>query len=560
MSTLGKLIGVLLAVTMLTALLLAACGDDEESPSPSPTASPTPTASPSPTQEPSPSPTEPPGPQGSLTVAVSSLGAEVWLPNMSDFIDNYPVLSCYEFLCLTTPGTLDLEPGLAESWEASEDMKDWTFHLQEGVQWHDGWGEFTADDVAFSVELAAEEGSINSIVKFFREDIESVEVVDPYTVVFHMAQGNWEVPWNLNNASPHFPIVCKAYVEDVGEEKAARNPIGTGPYKFVSHSPGSSITFEAVEDHWRQTPYYQRLKIMAVPEEATRVAMLKTGEADIIDMSPLSIRSVEGTGDLSIFYSPSVVDYCIYFGGMYLPTEPTYDDSIPWVTDVNVRKAMAMAINRQEIVDYVFFGAADASNPLPMLYEGKPWTDPSWETYPYDPDAAKQLLADAGYANGFDVTIDTYETSGRVMGPAIAEAVAGYWDNIGLDVTINRLDWGAFYEKWKAREAMNMYTYAWKRPIEPGKAYYYTGNSFSWSPSPTFMLGPEFDALLTTAFTSLDEDERHQACRDFGQIVYEDYLTIPIVTAHAVYGANEKVGFWELPAFPAPMYYEYVTP
>jgi peptide/nickel transport system substrate-binding protein len=496
-----------------------------------------------------------------LVVDLTSLGNETWLPNLASYADNYVMESCYEFLCYTKPGTLELEPGLAESWEMSPDGMTWTFHLRQGVQWHNGWGEFTADDVQFSLELAKKEGSVNTLVAFVRNDVQSVEVADDYTVVFHMAKPNWEVPWNVNNVAPHFPMVCKAYVQDKGEDYASRNPIGTGPYRFVDHSPGSYIKFEAVEDHWRQTPYYKYLKIMAVPEEATRIAMLLTGEADIIDMLPTSREAVEEVAGLRVSVAPNVVEYDLYFGGLYLPETPTYDPTIPWVDPVNglkVRQAMALAINRQEIVDYVLFGTGKCTFPLPAFYEGMPWTKLEWTPYPYDPDTARSLLAEAGYPHGFPVTIDTWEIAGRVMGPSIAEAIASYWEDIGLDVTINRTDWGTFYAKWKAKQTLGCYIMPWKRPVEPGKQYYYTHTTVA--PSPILQISKEFDALVKANYDTIDADQRHQVLEEFGQILYDNYFQIAIATADALYGINDRVGAWELPAYPAAVYYEYITP
>jgi len=510
-----------------------------------------------------------------VIATVADLGNEVWLENRSDFIDNYPVLSCYEFLAMMKPGASgDLEPMLAESWQMSTDGKDWTFNLRQGVSWHGDWGLFTADDVIFSYELAKTDGttpingvtysaSRNSMVKFFRNDVASVEKVNDYKVIFHMTKASWEAPYNLANAAPHFPINCKAYVESVGETVAAGNPIGTGPYAFKEHVTGSYVLFEAVADHWRQTPHYKYLKIMEIPTEATRLAMLMTGESDIIDMIPASVKAVEDVAGLSVATSPDVVEYVMYYGGMYV--SPATPGTAPWnggpgdVNAAKVREAMAIAINRQEIVDYVFYGKASATSPVAQFQAGMPFTDTSWSLRSFDPTRAKQLLTEAGYPTGFSVTLDTYETSGRVMGPAIAEAVALYWGNIGLTVSINPIDWATFYAKWKAKAELDMYTYSWKRPVEPGKGMYYTMQTASWIPTPTVQWNTTLDGYLLTGFSALDASVRHQALKNAGQILYDNYLTIPIVFADSLYGIRDKVNNWTLPAYPAPMYYEYIT-
>jgi len=501
-----------------------------------------------------------------LVVAQASLGAEVWLPCFSGYTDNVAVISCYEFLINKIPGTLEDGPGLAESWEMVDtNGEEWIFYLQEGVQWHDGWGEFTADDVVFTWELImAHINEPGNTLRPFWQTVQSVEALGDYTVKITMmpGKGTWEMPDNLCNASPHNPIACRAYVEAVGEEEASRNPIGTGPYKFVEHVAGSYVKFEAVQNHWRQTPYYKYLKIVAVPEESTRLAMLITGEADIIDMGPQSVELVEEVSGLRVSVAPDVVDYCIFFGGMYATTDATYDPTIPWVgmdeDSLKVRKAMTMAINRQEIVDYVMFGAGAAENPVTMFYPGMAWTDPSWEADQYDPVAAAALLAEV-YPQGFSLTIDTYEEAGRTLGPAIAEAVAGYWGEIGITVTVNKMDRGTLYSKQLAKQALNCYTYPWKRPVEPGKAYFYIGPTYAYT-AMCEIGDSSLDNYYNAGYKTIDATARHDALLQVGQALYDNYLQIPIATAHAVYGVNDKVGSWELPGFPAPMYYEYITP
>ncbi|UCG83439.1 MAG: tandem-95 repeat protein [Dehalococcoidia bacterium] len=506
-----------------------------------------------------------------LIVAVASL-AEAWFNDISTFSDNFGMASCLEYLLNMEPGTSgDYEPGLATSWEMSEDGSTWTFNLREGVKWHPGpdgedYGVFTADDVIYNVEIGARVGA-NTADDVWRDFVDWVEEVDPYTVVFHMKEGeeSWELHTSLTNAAPHLPMHCKAYALDYGEAYAATHPIGTGPYKFVSMTPGSVVEFEAVDEHWRQAPYYKYLKLINVPEEATRMAMLMAGDVDITDMTPLSVYTVAGVEGFAAVEAPNVVEYDIYYGGMYVA--PNTPGTSPWVGGPGdedakkVRQAMAMAINRQEIVDYVFYGKATADCPIAGYEPGLPWTDPSWTVYPYDPAGAIALLAEAGYEDGFSLSLDTYVTSGRVMAPDIAEAVASYWEAIGLDVSINELDYGSFMGKWATKKTYDMYTYSWNRPYEPGKRMQYTFVTAAWSPVPIVQWNAELDGYVGTGVGDLDAETRHEALRNAGQIIYDNYLTIPIVFAHSLYGVNsDKVGTWVLPAYPAPMYCEDITP
>jgi len=503
-----------------------------------------------------------------LIVAVASL-AEAWFNDIATFTDNFGMAGCLEYLLNMKPGSSgEYEPGLAETWEMSEDGLTWTFYLRQGVKWHPGpngedYGEFTADDVIYNVEIGARVGA-NTQDDVWRDMVVSVTAPDPYTAVFTLNTPIWELDTSLTNAAPHLPIHCKAYALDVGEAAAAEHPIGTGAYKFVSMTPGSVVEFEAVDEHWRQVPYYKYLKLISVPEEATRMAMLMAGDLDITDMTPLSVYTVAGVEGFGAVEAPNVVEYVIYFGGMYVA--PNTPGTAPWnggpgdIDALKVRQAMAMAINRQEIVDYVFYGKATAECPIAKYEPGMPWTDASWTLYPYDPAGAIALLAEADYEDGFAVSLDTYVTSGRVMAPDIAEAVASYWEAIGLDVSINELDYGSFMGKWATKKTYDMYTYAWNRPYEPGKAMSYTFVTASWAPVPIVQWNAELDGYVGTGNSDLDPAVRHEALMNAGQIIYDNYLTIPIVFAHSLYGVNsDKVNNWVLPAYPAPMYYEDIT-
>src|SRR3990172_6498984 len=370
-------------------------------------------------------------PSGTLVVAVTSLGSEVWLPN-ADSPTMQWASSCYDFL-LYRDAAANIVPGLAESWDISPDGLTYTFHLRKGVQFHGGYGELTADDVKYSYDLATSTGTKNSVTLQWSRSMDKVEVLDTHTIRFSLKTYSVNFFSKLQREyMVTFPIVSKKYVEAVGIEQAGRKPIGTGPYKFVENVFGDHITFEAVENHWRQTPAFKTLIIKVIPDEASRINMLRAGGADIIEMSLGSKAEVVNAG-FKIKSSPGTVGYVVALGGQFLPTVPTFDATYPWVGDprdpqsweraLKVRKALNLAINRDEIVKTLLAGEGQALV-APQALPGSPMSALAEKPYPYDPEQAKRLLTEAGYPNGFTITMKLYASSGRAEAPDIGQAVA----------------------------------------------------------------------------------------------------------------------------------------
>src|SRR5256712_7333607 len=184
---------------------------------------------------------------------------------------------------------------LAEKWQVSDGGRTWKFHLRKGVRFHNGT-EVTAEDVRFTFASIAKEGSANSMAPEFRT-IKSMEVEGPYTITVR-----FDKPFvTLGNRVTQGLFASVAYIQskkhiEAGEDGAERQPIGTGPWKFVEHLRGDRIVYEAVDNHWRATPHFKRLVFLKVPEPATRMAMLRAGGADVIETGGGDVGGVEGGG------------------------------------------------------------------------------------------------------------------------------------------------------------------------------------------------------------------------------------------------------------------------
>ena len=235
-------------------------------------------------------------PEGTLTVAVATFGNERWLPNLYVGAEDVVLKPLWENL-LSRDGKGNLIPMLAERWEVLDAGRTWKFHLRKGVRFHNG-SEVTAEDVKFTFASIAREGSANSLAPEFRL-IKSMEIEGPYTISIR-----FEKPFvTFGNRVTHGLFASVAYIqskkhiETAGDQGAERQPLGTGPWKFVEHVRGDRIVYEAVENHWRAVPHFKRLVFLKVPEPATRMAMLRAGNVDVIEIGGEYVDELKKVGD-----------------------------------------------------------------------------------------------------------------------------------------------------------------------------------------------------------------------------------------------------------------------
>ncbi len=343
-----------------------------------------------------------PKPEGTLEIALPTAAEEGFLPWIGSGTQGIQWEIVYDYLIYTSPATGGSKPGLAKRWNYSKDYRTMTIWLQEGIPWQEGWGEVTANDVKYTLERCMEKTSSHTYAQEFRNLTKNIEVVGPYTLIFYLQKPSNTFWLMLTTANNGPPIVCKKYVETVGDNKAKENPIGSGSYRFVERRWGDYLKFEAVEKHWRLVPEFKYVILRVVPEASTRVAMLKTRMVDICDITPDKIAELQkaslGTYTLSSGYT-----VYLNFGGMLTPEDKRYRDGYhrmdPWA-DVRVREAMNIAIDRKAIAKAVYHGFA---KPLAVWMKSPGWD--GVQEIPFDPGKAKRLLAAAGYPDGFSFKI-----------------------------------------------------------------------------------------------------------------------------------------------------------
>ena len=473
------------------------------------------TAVPAPTAAPTAAPAVMVKPSGTINVGQKELGPYFGSPKLSGnpqiFLNNAaPVtetLGMYDF------DSNKVVPMLAESWDISADGTTWTYHIRKGVQFHKGFGEMTVADVVFSFEQirdSEKHARASNARKIFFADDGNQTTPDDYTWVVNSGVAFSDIPILELLSTPRATmawIVSKKQFEQDGEDEANRNTAATGPWEITEWRTGEFWRMAAVEDHWRQTPTFAELVEWEIPEESARVAGFKTGNLDTFVMALDSITEIEKVEGAMLLQVPNAGQAGLnIYGQTYLPARdgggkswPNYNTDLPWVSpnsDVNsaewetarkVREALSISIDRQTIVDELLLGFG---HPLALRDWGGPDEArlPARMVWDFDPEKAKRLLADAGYPNGFKLTLSP-ALRGAPSEVEACEAIAQYWDDIGLDVTFQNIPYGTLRPTFVARtyEGISCHSVSIRLAPVQGYANYLNDSVFSYGTEHPFL-------------------------------------------------------------------------
>jgi len=447
------------------------------------------------------------GPQGQLTWGIHTTLAPTWFDpaETQGIITPYMVLyALHDALVKPMPGQ-PLASSLAESWSASEDAQTYEFVLRQGAKFHNG-EPVTAEDVKFSFERYR--GAANKMLK---ERVAAIETPDARHVRFRLKE-----PWPdfityYIGATGAGWIVPKKYVEQVGDDGYKKAPIGAGPYKFVSYTPGQELVLEAFEGYWRKTPNVKRLVFRVIPDESTRLAALKRGEVDIA-------YSIRGELAEEIVHSKGLtLKPVLILGTFFLYFADQWDPKSPW-HDVRVRRAANLALDLDSINEALTLGHSRITNSIiPESFEFY-WKPPAPV---YDPKKARQLLAEAGHPKGFD--------AGELFCDAayanLAEAAINNLEAVGIHMKLRPLERAAYYKAYAEKTFKNVIqgsSGAFGNAATRIQAFVAKGGAFAYGND------PEIDALYAQQEAELDPQRRAATLNKIQQLVHERAMFAPL--------------------------------
>jgi len=443
-----------------------------------------------------------------VTWAVHVSLAPTWFDpaETSGILTPFMVLyALHDALVKPMPGT-PMAPSLAESWTASTDGLSYEFVLRQGVRFHNG-ELLTADDVKFSFERYR-----GVSARALKDRVRHVQVVDPHRVRFQLKE-----PWPdfltfyATPATGAAWIVPRKYVEKVGDEGFKRAPVGAGPYRFVSFTPGVELVLEAHEQYWRKSLSVKQIVLKAVPDETTRLAMLKRGEADVAYAfrGPLAedIRRTPGLG-LKPAHS---------FGGHWVLFTEQWDPKSLWA-DRRVRLAFAHAIDSEAMNKSITLGFSRMTGSMiPMDFDFYRPVPP----YAYDPRKAKQLLAEAGYPSGFDAG----ELSTDANFADYTEAVVNYLAAIGIRTRMRSLERAAYFSQLrekKLRPLVYLASGAYGNAATRIDSFVAAGGLY------TYGSYPDVEGLIQEQAAGRDRKRREVILHRIQQLIHERVMIAPI--------------------------------
>lgn len=488
-----------------------------------------------------------------LVPSLSGSGQDIITTLTTDFKPYWDEIFDY---VLTQDASGRLAPGLAESWSVSDDHLTWTFVIRDGVKFHNG-DTLTAEDVAwtwnrviFDPQTRAPNSPMAPMIDFIR--------ADGNKVLLKTKKPDSTVPWwfNSQDGSAQGGIFPKAYFEKVGAAAFFESPVGTGPYKVVTINGEQSAELTAFTDPGRsdwqksRTAHFTDLEVRAVPDASTRLSLLQTGEADIAPV-PLSMQSQAKSAGLNVIPASNAT-----FSNMYCLGFTTNTDSP--CNDEKVREALSISIDRGAMATSLYEGSARPSNAFfagPGTF-GNPDNLPA---APYQPDQAKNLLAQAGYtaAHPLSVKIAIYDNDSDFPNmPTMAEAIAGYYKAIGVQADLQPGDWAA------NKGAMLAGAYPGMKPGSPGlpvvlfmrgmdNRYFFPPdqvNSYTaaggWDKLWNAQNLPQQVQMLDAVAGEFDLTRQEQLFKDYNTWMGQNYNQIPLLAADGIFAASTKVGKW----------------
>ena len=456
-------------------------------------------------------------PQGELRVAIP------WTPENLD-----PTMNLASFRAMVGVSMFDslvsrdaenrIVPQLAESWRLVDDVT-WQLKLRKGVVFHDG-EPFNAEAVRFTFQrvLDPDQKSPN---RANVAEITRVDVVDDYTVNLVTRQ-----PYApLVNRLLDFAMVPPKYVTEKGNQGMALRPIGTGPYRFVELIKDDRLIVEAFDRHWRGVPKIRRIIYKPIPEPFTRAAALRNNEVDLVTTMPPSLaRELERAPGIRVQRVPS--SWIIYLGLNALKKP---------LSELKVRQALNYATDVDAIIKNVLEGnGRRLEGPLTPQMFGY---DPSIKGYAHDPARARKLLAEAGYPDGLEITLES--SAGRYQGDKeIAEALGGQWQKAGFKPKVQVAEWGAYFKRYLGKQFQDTYLLGLGGAMQDADELY---NLVSSKGRGLYYKNERVDALFDLGRGTMDAAKRRQVYRDLQRAMVEDATWVFLLQQVDIYASRDRL-------------------
>jgi peptide/nickel transport system substrate-binding protein len=416
---------------------------------------------------------------------------------------------------------MKLVPGLALSWKATDDTT-WEFKLREGVKFHNGEA-FDAEAVKFTLDRVLDPAAKSPTVSYVRT-IASVEVVDPLTVRIKTTSPDPLLPTRMSRYPAY--IVPPKYVKEVGNDKFATHPVGTGPYKFTEFVPDQHVILEANKDYWRGSPSIDKVTWRAIPDGTARITALLTGEVDLIENVPVDIAPmIKDSADADLVQVKNG-GLTIYLG-LAMKEKP--------LDNVKVRQALDMAIDRKSIVNNILQGMA---SPRGTQVGAADFGYKDFPVTAFDPAKAKALLAEAGFPNGFSIKMQS--THRYMKDGEVAQAIAQQFGDIGVKIDQEVLDWSVYVQQVPRKGPIFMLGWGSTQTLDADAAVYAimkTGEPYS-----TASL-PEMDKLLDQSRAVVDPAKREAVLAQIQDLAAKEVPLIPLYQEDALYGKAKSVTF-----------------
>lgn len=479
-----------------------------------------------------------------ITVGVATLQQQYADPVLANEGGNtYPIKWSVGEPLIRQDMDLSQIPALATEWSVSEDQLTWSITLREGVKMHDG-SDFTARDVETAIKRVQENDDITSYAAYASK-IDEVKVVDD----LHL-----EITTNVPYANLVFDTpapVATDYYNRVGEEEFRKAPVAAGPWKFDSQKFNDSMTLKRFDDFWdeERTANFETLVLKIIPDESSRISGLQTGQLDVAQgLTPNGAAQLKGNADIKLVESSQASVAGIYFMDNFFPEADSK------LKDAQVRKALLMAIDRQSMADSLYqgFGQVPANMTQPVTLGH----DESLKPVPYDPEEAKRLLEEAG-ASDLQFTLSLYNATTAIADVVkFAEAVAGYWQEIGVDVTVDAMDPATYLDQVVAHKLKGAVVLGSPGLLisDPEKLSIF----FSSTGGYTTVKDKKLDDLFAELTSTVDRDGQAELGGEISRYLYEQTYALPVISLDAVYAVGPKVASFEMMdgnPYAGPFYY-----